>query len=493
MPIDYFELLSHLETLSRGGEGLKVRKSLSEINLSKIPRTYKLGFANIARRNNQAFIALRILNSTVRAKKLLSEPASIEELAEYSVSLLNIGATREAKNLLRNLDDQKHNQVLLYKSFAAFNEWNYAETVPWLKAFIRQETNDYQKVIGQVNLAAALNFIGDFSESQKLLNKILKSTDSLNYHLLHGNALELSALASIGLKNYHQAEEHLNAAAKHLKNVRNLTDFYVKKWRVLLKLHQRVSKRSLDELNNLKQEAIERRNWESCREFDYFKSLFNKDRRLFTHVFFGTPYSAYREKMLKEKWFHSSLPTDYIYQSTANTTRDLEVFDLASGQHESQDVFLEPGQLMHNGLILMIKDFYRPRALGSLFSELFPDEVFNPDSSPDRIYQLIRRLRQWIKKNQLPIQLTESRGFYSIALQGKMAFRVPMDIQLASKEAFLLSELSSHFVTKTFTAAKACELLGLSRTSFKRFINWAQDHNHVEKQGSGPKTHYKIL
>ncbi|MCB0420834.1 MAG: hypothetical protein KDD61_07550 [Bdellovibrionales bacterium] len=491
--MDYSQLMSQLETLSRVGEGIKVRKVLSELNISRIPRPYKLGFANIARRNHQAFLALRILNTTVLARNPLSEPPTTEEIAEYSVSLLNIGATREAKNLLRDLNDQEFNQVLLYRSFVAFTEWNYAEAVPWLKKFIRQERDEYQKVIGQVNLAAALNFTGDFNRSQRLLKIILSSTEKHGYHLLRGNALELSALAAIGLKDYGLAKEYLSFAANHLKNVRNLTDFYVKKWGVILSLYKRVSNQSLEELSRLKREALVLRNWESCRELDYFKSLFTKDQTLFTHVFFGTPYPAYRKKMLEEKWTNWCLPTEYIYKSEVVVEEEREVFDLAIGQCDSKEIFLEPGQLMHNCLILLVSDFYRPRALGSLFSELFPDEVFNPNSSPDRIYQLIRRLRVWIKKNRLPISLLESQGFYSIELKGNLALRVPEEIKLASKESVLMEKLVSHFGKKAFTAADASRLLNLSRTSLQRFLTWAQLRKCIEKQGSGPKLYYKIL
>ena len=63
--------------------------------------------------------------------------------------------------------------------------------------------------------------------------------------------------------------------------------------------------------------------------------------------------------------------------------------------------------------------------IGTIFSELFPDERFNPVSSPARVRQQISRTRKWFAK--YPVKIIESDGFYSLKLDGAFSFRVPLD------------------------------------------------------------------
>jgi predicted DNA-binding protein (UPF0251 family) len=142
-------------------------------------------------------------------------------------------------------------------------------------------------------------------------------------------------------------------------------------------------------------------------------------------------------------------------------------------------------------LILLAQDFYRPVPLLTLFSKLFPDEQYNPDSSPNRTQQAIKRLRQWLKECDLPAAVEECDGSYRWSFTGPFAVAIPREpIPLTPREAEL-RKLRASVVGETFSAAEAAAAMGFSRSSVQRLLQWAIAECRLEVHGKTVGARYR--
>lgn len=495
MAIDFDIFIENLEALSRKGQGREIPKLYQELNLSKIPRPFKLQLANIARRNGLAHTALKILNPVVRNETLNKDnEATTEEKAEYAVALHYIGANSEAARILDELSTSNHAQVLLYRSFVYFSQWDYKAAIPLLENFIGEVGSDpYQLIIGKVNLAAALIFEKHLTDAQKVLQDLLRSISSSEMTRLYGNCLELSAQSAFELGDYDSALNHLNKAEQLLNRNEGLDRFLVEKWTTLVELHKFGPKKEiLEKVALLKNRALAIHHWETIRDIDFYLSTVNLDHHLFSKVFYGTPYPNYQEKMLSRKPKGWQPKAEFLLGPSSNFTH-IEL-DVELGTYSDGRPALKPGQTLHRTLALLARDFYHPRPLGTLFSELHPDEYFDPHSSQDRIYQLIKRLRQYLKKEQLPLEVTEVKGCYGLLCNEGLKLKIHQ--QNTSQEIhphqIYLKKLAMEFAHTPFTAKQACSILKISRSAFLRFTDDAIPDQDLIREGRGPGTKYRV-
>ena len=113
---------------------------------------------------------------------------------------------------------------------------------------------------------------------------------------------------------------------------------------------------------------------------------------------------------------------------------------------------------MHRLLGALASDFYRPFRLASLHALLYPDQYFNPVSSPARFHQATRQLRAWLKASGLSLRLEETDGLYR--LRGKGALVVgPAPCGMRNDTA--MSRLQREFGGGPFAIADAMKRLDL--------------------------------
>ncbi|MCB0386040.1 MAG: hypothetical protein KDD43_11660 [Bdellovibrionales bacterium] len=490
----YLKIVERLEDLSRNGLGAEVRKQMQNLVVVKVPRQYRLPLANLARRNNLPLMSIRLLNPIVRSERELDLPASNQELAEYASSLLYIGAGKEAEELLSSLDPSHIPRVLLYRSFSCFGRWEYDRAIPLLTEYIQREPDPYLNTVGEINLAAAKVFLGH-DDVEILLKDLRRKTQDREYWLLHGNSLELSALMTLSNRQYRDTKKFLNQAAVVLEKSQSLNDLFVRKWRAILGLHQAPdSKDAAKQVQKIKAEGAKYQNWETVRDCEFHLAVETRNQGLFGRVYFGTPYPAYRQTMkdkIPKQW---KISDEYLLSSTTEAAPHL-VLDLKLGTEKSGRFELKPGQLLHRALVLLIEDFYHPKRVGTLHSELFPDSYFNPVSSPNRIYQVVSRLRQWADESKVPLSIKEDNGYYWAMVRAGLGVLIREEKTLASEVSpnqTLVDRLYAEGA-EDFSARQACECLGLSRSSFNRFAKWAIDEGILEKRGQSSSTHYRLL
>ena len=478
--------LDDLEALSRSGERKKVIKRLKSINTKRIPRDLKLRVANLARRNHLLLLALRILNPIVRSELVLEKPVTSEEQAEYAVALLNYGALSEAQALLDGLDSEETPEILLYRAFCLFGQWKYKESIQPLELYIdrMRDVDDYQKLVGQVNLCAALIFDGQFGNALGILDEVIDSTKNSGHKLLEGNCWELRAQAQFGLQKFKKAAEDIEIANQRLGRSEDLNNFYVEKWKTIFSVHGMKSpKRGLDRLVELKQSAEENYHWETLRECDFYISVFSKNKNLFEQVYFGTPYESYR-KMMVEKWVAAKPKSESFIWNKGQS----QVLQIHKGKINEELVFRD-GELISRLLSFLFSDFYVPKRVASIFSFLHPEEYFDPNTSPTRVYQLVKRLKQHLKKHKINIEVHSRSGAYHCSLPLNLSIdfsgQVNQSIEMAYLEKLQLNNIVE-FKSKDLQSLFSC-----SRATVTRFLRWGTSQGFFQKCGSGPSQFYK--
>ncbi|MGE3683936.1 MAG: hypothetical protein AB7G93_19625 [Bdellovibrionales bacterium] len=481
------ELLQKCEEDVRAGRGQHAAKGLARLNTAKIPRELLLSFANVARRAGLYNLGLRILASIVypdRNKWHLSATAA--ELAEYSVLLQKVGAVGEALRILERVDTQAVPEAHLYRAFCYFSKWDYELAIPELESFLQDDLNPYMRLVGQVNLAAALVTTERMDEAQEILHQSIRLAEQGEFHRLRANGLELRAQTHIHQHNFIKAEDDLKVAQVLLGNERTLDELFVRKWKAILKA---LISGDVSPVRQFRAEAQRRSHWESVRECDLYLLKMRFENRLFHHLLVGTPFPAYRARILRELKQEID-PAPYIWGVPDSTCLDLSTGRMSDGSE------FNPGKHIHRLLSALLKDLYRPMRLAGIFAELFPGEHFDVHSSPGRVHQILRRARQYFVGVGIPANIQQTGGNYHFEITGRFSVRLPFQFIQISGNGLVLERLKNWAqppIKKEFTALEARTALGLSLTGFHRFMTWALNEGHLRRVGAGPRTRYFLV
>jgi hypothetical protein len=205
------------------------------------------------------------------------------------------------------------------------------------------------------------------------------------------------------------------------------------------------------------------------RECDLFEGLVTKNDELIRKVIMGTPYEPYRRRVRKLFDTHLIAKGQYELLLTEGDPRGPEtpIFD-------PNKKGTAPGALYERPLLLalynaLLSDFYQPANLGRLFQKIYPDEKFNPYSSPDRVLKLLKRLNTWFGENGYPIQISFKKSEFRLLSSTPIVVVVHRGASLSATDG-KISELKGRFQSKTFSTADVCETLGISKSSANRLL-----------------------
>lgn len=483
----HLELISECEGHLRDGRADLVARNVGGIALAKIPRSLRLPFANICRRANLIQQGLRILAPIVREdRRHRLRDATPDELAEYAFLIMKNGSIGEAQRLLQTIEPKECANATLYAGFCHMMRWEYREALPYFETFLSLKPELYQATIAKVNFAASLITLAEFPRALELLAEIEKDSRSKGFSRLLANAQELRAQIHLAKKDYSRCEADLEEAKRILSTETTSDQLFVSKWHALLTAAR---SSSIEPIESFRRQAEERGHWESLRDCDYHSLKIRFDDKLFSHLYYGTPYPAYRARLANElgycppeaNFLHGDAGADLIFDLKFGTVRS---GDAASGEKIEMKI--------HQVFQVLFQDFYRPAQIGTLFGELFPDEYYDPFSSRNRVHQNLWRARAWAK-DRLPLQIEEVRGRYRAVMTGPMAVILPAQAELADKKRILWESLKVSFSGwERFKSSEAMSALGLSHTSFRRLAKWALETGRLERTGKSAETWYRI-
>lgn len=463
----------------RAGRPAEAVKRLRDLNLARVPGPWRLPLAKICRRAGLHSTGLLLLSKLIHGNKA---EVGAAELAEYGALLLRSGAISEAEQILNRADHAKAPEALLFRSYVHFIRWEFAKAIPLLEEYLKSDLAPYPKLVAQTNLAYALVETQQHEPALQLLEQIVETSGKDGHALLERNARCYRAQA------YFQGGDPVRArkevAVLQSQNAGPTNDeLVVIKYQLLF---EGIESKSLEPINRLRALAIRNRDSAAHREADLFslKVKFNLER--FLYLYFGTPFTAFRERITKELNFYPDRDT-YVL-GPKNSPR----FDLRTGLIDGKPM-LNPGHGCHQMIDVLLRDFYQPARVPALFSMLFQREHFEPNSSPDRVHQQIRRTRRWLEQSGFPIYINEDDGFYSLDISGKFSFRVPLNREMIEPQAIQFRQIQDAFAKAgTFSAREIREKLDLPKTTVFRLLKWADENGKVTRIEAGSNIVYKI-
>lgn len=474
------DLIQACEADLRSGRISHAAAKLRTVRPEDIPREFRVTLANLCRRAQMDYQALKILAPVVRPSTM-GVAATSEEQAEYAVGLLKIGAIPEAISILERV--QHIPEAKLFKAYCHFKLWEYKKSIPLLKEYIASAPSDYMKTVGQVNLAAAYSATLQLEPAREVLREIIEFTDKEGHRRLWANAFEILSQIHIHEGHYAQAREDLQKAATVLTH-ETADGLLIERWNAILKT---LETKDASHVENFRKKAIRAREWESLRDLDFFALQVNFNETTYRHLIVGTPFAEFRERI------HHQLQKSPDGTSLLLGSSSAPRFVVATGEVQGLQTSA-PGNTVHQLIAVLLSDLYRPWSVGSIFNELFPQEHFDVNASPNRVHQLLWRLRRWFESNNIPVTINEFDGNYRLEIQGDFAFELPAHkIELDEQEIYM-RKLNSLFGKQvTFSSRDVQAKLGISSSSFKRLASWAIENKRFERMGASRATVYRIV
>lgn len=494
MKLSLSDNLDLVDELIRKGDLLSARQKLKRLAPSQIPRDKYATLANLLRRCGLIDRGLRLLNEIVRSESKLIA-ATPEERLEYAMLLVRKGAIHEGRELLGTVPADTHPDVLLYEVFTLIPEWRYRETIPLLKQYIeRIPERPLQQLVAKVNLVAASIYCGEHQLLSTLLPESIDMAKKYEYNFLLGSLYELGAQFEIARENYNAAEVYLDQAQTILGSSDSQESFYVSKWRTIAALLRHPDSLTAEkELRRLQKRAMYIGDYETVRDCEFHLLHFSKDQAAFEKLYCGSPNPDYRRRLVA-RYPHFQIPfSPYVWKLSGVVSTSRRFIDVQSGKTGDGHTFTEVGKAPHKLLLLLCRDFYRPQRLLQLATEIFEGEYVHPIHTPDKMHQIIARLREDLKAAKLPLRLI-SEG-QTLRLEGIRNCVLVIDWAREVKTdsiSLYMSQLSS-LATRPFTTKEAARVWDCSVATASRRLQQATERSICFRIGERKQTKFQLL
>lgn len=474
--------LDELESGVRDGRLRDVQEKLEKLRLTGWSRERVLRAANLARRVHRPRLTLKWLHARIRPEPGLDlDPATPEEICEYAVGLHRIGAYREALELLAPASVHQIPQASLYRAFGHFAQWDYEEGLRHIENFLAHPglNEEYQRRVGRINQIAALVFLEKYDDALRVAEPLTEDLRRDRQSLLWANALELQSQIHLGRHDFARARETLNEARGLLQSFDTVDGLFVEKWTAILDATEN-SRPSI--LQEFRATPLKLGHWETLRDLDFYQLRISPDEKSLQWLYFGTPYPAYRRRLRQE--FGDRFPLPETAWVSRGSAPDFSINVMKVGD--------DLGEIPHRILVLLLRDFYKPQRVGEIFSDLFPEEYFNPTHSINRIHQIMKRGRAWIEALGWPVRLEERDGAYGLRASENARIFVRESAWPLTGEGLVVESLRPEFGEREFVATEVSEKMRVSLASAGRLLKRAVESGYVTKIGGGRTTRYRL-
>lgn len=494
------DLYQKLDALVVAGAHGECRKILRTFQPTKIPREWAPQFGELGFRVQDRIYTLKTLHRFIHPENSFAEKATDKEKVIYASALLGLGAINEAQGILNQIKVDEEPEALFYGAGVHFYDWNYPASLPLLKKYISSEKiSSYRRLVGKINLAAAAVQISDWKFASDLLDQIIVECETQSYILLLGNCFELQAQIQLYQGFYDQALGFLEKARGYLKDQKGLYSLFVEKWSCICLCLKTKSHQELQNLRNLRSKAHEAGHWISVRECDLFEAMVTRNPDLVRKLIMGSPAYAYRQRVRKLYGENINAKGRYFWllgdsgESDSTDCTPSVVFDPYEKSGGSEALFEKP--LLLSLFSALTEDFYKPCHLGLLFQKIYPEEKFNPFTSPARVLQLLRRLNHWFADNQAPIKVAFKKSEFRIIRRLSEAGSVGVVIQRGKSLSTMegkTAQLQAVLKEKSFSAVQVSEVLGISLNSAREIISQNLHMGKLLSQGRGRSLRYNF-
>ncbi|MCB0405636.1 MAG: hypothetical protein KDD51_12705 [Bdellovibrionales bacterium] len=485
---DLSDKLSEIDEALRTGQTASARKLLDAVLKGNIPRQFRWKVAALCRRSGVSEKAARLLHPYVRGSSARQAAPSPNELVEYAGALERLGALNESVRLLKSINGEHHPRALLYFAYCEIAQWNYGGAIPKLEQFLRNDLpTPYDKLVAAVNLAAALVYERRLGEGLEKCQQLIEHAKQVTSNRLRANLHEIRAQALLWEKKWEAAQKELETARELLCS-ENHDYLYVMKWQALIRCYRNPEDTAAFlELRKVRAIAQKKPDYETVRDCDRHESFLKKDVDLFIHLYFGTPHPALRQRLLEES-SPASIPSTYDW--TLQPGKGAAICDLSLAD-PSLSAGLKAGQLTYKLMRALSSDFYRPVSTTEIHNLLHPDDYFNPETTPLRVYQTISAARKWIVSSSLPFEIHEHQGSYEFRTHGPLVLRCPNPDANQDENSVFVRQLKERWGVTPFTTKEVSSFLKISPRLAVLRLRTACDSGLLSQEGQGRSTKYR--
>jgi hypothetical protein len=461
----------------------------------------RLEFARLCRRAGVPMLGLRALKPIVRPGARLrgdAGRASPAALTEYAALLLRLGAATEATRWLARVRTEDTPDKLLFEAFACFRQWDYAAAIAPLERYCQDpRVTPYSRLVGQVNWAAALVLERQDAQAERLLGRLAQATLAGGHDLLYGNTLETWIQLRVFQGRPGEALEFLAEVERRGFIRPGAEGILFRKWAAIARRcadpDDRRARRSLADL------AVEARglgSWEVARDCDFHEARLTRDRALMERLYFGTPYPAYRARIVALGFEPAQSVVDWCL-GPPGVPKPRDILDVRTGvvAGRARDE-LRPGSLGLRLIQTLASDFYRPWRLAELHAALYPGQHFDPESSSLRVHQLLRRARAALAQARSSIRIEENRETYRLASGAPAIVRLGSihPTGLAGRAQGIIDRLVAALgsPTRSFSSSEAARILELDPRTVRRALRQAVSDGRLIRVGLARASRYAI-
>lgn len=450
---EILKLIQDVEQALRDHRMRDASRLLKAVSPKDVPFSYRADLAQLARRGNLHSEGLKFLQDRVFG---IPSPDP-KDVLEYASCLRKIGMARQCLNLLSRLPNS--HDKLLYEAFCHIHHWDYPLARPLLEQLIgKNDLGLREQLVVRLNLLSCLIFQGELTEARKLVTDLLARC-GFEFKQFYLNTLELKGQMELQAQELKAARSTLDVAESLAAEEEGTTTLFIRKWRLVAQLMespQNVSDQAIEEF-----ESSARRlgHWETLRDFHGYLARLAGQGPGLSHVYFGTPFMSYRDSVARQ---NPGIDFGASY-AWGRGGQEFDPLSLTSSK-------IPYGLISHRLLLALLSDFYRPWSVARIFDHLFADEIFDPVSSPKRIYAQVSKLQGLLVAGQIPLILkATTHGFRlrptdtgRIRVHRRMNFVEGADIY-----HFVLTELLG---LQRIDAATVKEVTGLSQHKIYRLL-----------------------
>lgn len=492
--------LVQLELALRAGRILDAQSRISLISTKTLSRVQRTELARSCLRAGLAEVGLRLLQPVVRENP--SESSS-EERAVFAACLNSNGGTLEANAILESETDVSA-WTELYRSFVAISMWDYKKALSTLDALIESkaysELPEYVQRVVRVNRLASLIAEERWSPAEEEISQLKFLCMNTGTARLLNNLRELELQVCVAGGQFDRGRRLLLEGS----GLDGLEQLYFTKWKAILQTAESPEQGAGPLLEVLKI-AREHRRWEVVRDLEARIAVRFKSPIFLKRVLYATPWPKYRERILghfasdfKEETFSADfdyhlLPGVAGRQPPASSDlppdRWPQIF--AADGRISDRLKLKSGFREHRLLRSLASDLFGDHSSGSLFNAVFPDEFFNPHSSPGRVHHAVRDLRAKLSEAESALTVEQVDGKYRLSCTQPVVIWLPLRIALGKSQVHA-ETLRDAFGNGPFQVSEVADRLTLSLKTAQRVLRDGVDRGLLERTGNGKSTKYTV-
>ncbi len=431
---------------------------LTAFDFAKVPVARRAQFAQLCRRVGLDQLSLKLFHPWIHAPGMIKSADRLE----YATCLRKVGLTREALRILSTLEASA--TVHLHQAYCHIQAWDYAEASRFLRLAQKQNPAEATTRLIQINLAAALVFLDQLDDAAETVDTIEPELKHSSRHLWIMSRL-LRAQIEFRRGRFQDAAQRLQELSESTGDETGAPKQLIEKWVVLSRLADDPGPENQKALTDLRAALRKNKQWETLRGLDLEAALTLKQADQVTRIYFGTPYPALREKILRGP-MGASIPRFYEWRDGRKKSgSELKINGLTG-----ENMPFKFGSLQYRTILTLIGDAYQPWTYYRIFDAVFPDQAFDVHTSPKRVHQLVGRIRKEFESNELPLEVKATVNGYRIRVSAGACFLLAREMRYNSVQEIILELLRGQYQRKIFGTEDVTALAPINHVQAQRIL-----------------------